>query len=160
MLLEDLAPSHGELVLDFSVNDKLYSMLNFMLIDEYKSNEEPENREIYLRGVTVVEAVDGVVKANPVTLHLNMVGTATSCRVSESEDMSGAEWMPLEDNAADVPYTVTSGFGDKTLYVQLKNLYHESNIRSVASATGTDMCRWRYARSTSTMTPRPRMTGT
>lgn len=131
MLLEDLAPSHGELVLDFSVNDKLYSMLNFMLIDEYKSNEEPENREIYLRGVTVVEAVDGVVKANPVTLHLNMVGTATSCRVSESEDMSGAEWMPLEDNAADVPYTVTSGFGDKTLYVQLKNLYYESNIRSV-----------------------------
>lgn len=136
MTVEDCVPSSGELDIDLiSMADKVttsYPAIHFLMIEEYKSNDAPENTDVYLRDVTVVgDEGSGVTSAN-IHLDLNCIGVATAWRAGESEEsLVSAAWTGFVNGSLSVPYTVTTGYGDKTLYVQVMNRYIESNIRSV-----------------------------
>lgn len=135
MEMEDIKPSGGIVSLDIihmtdDPKDMNYPIQAFMEIEEFKSSSEGESTDVYLREISVNEAVEGAVKFPDITLHLNYVGTATHYRVSETDDLTAAVWHAIGDSS-DVPYDLSSGFGSKTLYVQVKNLYSESNVRSL-----------------------------
>jgi len=129
MVLEDITPVSGSIPLDFYTPATNSSVLNFLIIEEYRSNDEPANTDVFLREPTIIEAVDGVVLTQAITVHLNVIGTPTHYRISEIEDFTGAAWVTL--TGMDVPFNLSSGFGVKTIYVQVKNQYGESNIRSI-----------------------------
>ena len=135
LTVEDCRPSGGIIHVDIinatEGSNTSYPVTAFMVVEEYKSNDAPENTDVFLREVVVSEAVDGVVRFPDVTLHLNCIGTALSYRVSESQDMDGAEWTDITDGDMDIPFTLSSGFGKKTVYVQVRNLYSESNVRVI-----------------------------
>lgn len=106
-----------------------YPIIAFMMLEEYKSNDAPENTDVFLREASVSETVDGIVKFPNVTVHLNCIGTALSYRISENQKIDDVEWTDIIDDNMDIPFTLSSGFGKKTIYAQVKNLYSESNIR-------------------------------
>lgn len=136
VVIEGVAPVKGAIDIDLinpieNISTE-YPLVGFIIIEEYKSNDAPENTDIWLRGATIVEDTgDGIVKFPDVTIHLNCVGMVTACRIGETQDLSLMDWVDIIDGEMDVPYTLTSAFGKKTLYVQVKNLYSESNIRVI-----------------------------
>lgn len=135
LIVEDCQPSGGVIYVDI-VNategaNTNYPITSFMIVEEYKSNDAPENTDVFLREASIKEAVDGIVKFPEITVHLNCIGTALSYRISENQDLSGVEWTDIVDDNMDVPFTLSVGFGKKTVYVQVKNLYSESNTRVV-----------------------------
>ena len=136
LTIEDCQPLSGIIYVDI-VNategaNTSYPIVAFMMLEEYKSNDAPENTDVWLRDATIVEDTgDGVVKFPDVTVHLNCIGTATAYRIGETQDLSTVDWTDIVDDTLDVPYTLSGGFGDKKLYVQVKNLYNESNIRVI-----------------------------
>lgn len=135
LTLEDCQPSNGSLVIDFvSMTDvKItdYPMISYAIIEEYGSSDEPTNTDIYLRGALVKEDEGTGVTQNNITVELNYVGVATEFRISENSNLAGASWVGIEANALTVPYTLSSGFGEKTLYIQVRNNYSESNVMTV-----------------------------
>ena len=133
LTIEDRQPSSGIIYVDI-VNategaNTSYPILAFMMLEEYKSNDAPENTDVFLRKATVTEAVDGIVKSPDVTVHLNCIGAALSYRISENQSIDEVKWMDMIDDNMNIPFTLSSGFGNKTLYTQVKNLYSVSNIR-------------------------------
>lgn len=133
LTIEDRQPSSGIIYVDI-VNategaNTSYPILAFMMLEEYKSNDAPENTDVFLREATVTEAVDGIVKSPDVTVHLNCIGAALSYRISENQSIDEVKWMDMIDDNMNIPFTLSSGFGNKTLYTQVKNLYSVSNIR-------------------------------
>ena len=137
LVIEDCQSTEGILNVDVinAVEDGsanfTYPITTFMIIEEYKSNDAPENTDVFLRGATVIEAVDDIVKFPDITVHLNCIGTPTAYRISENQDMTGSGWVDILKGEMDVPYTISKHFGEKILYVQVKNLYGESNIRTI-----------------------------
>jgi len=129
MVIEDIVPVNGVILLDFFTPVTNSSVLNFLIIEEYRSNDEPANTDVFLREPTISEAEDGAVLIRNITVHNSIIGIPTHYRVSESPDFTGASWVPF--TSVDFPFTLSSGFGVKTVYVQVKNQYGESNVRSV-----------------------------
>lgn len=136
MTVEDCAPAGGELDIDLinmaeSVTTT-YPAIHFLMIEEYRSNDAPENTDVYLRGVTVAGDDGSGVESADIRLELNCIGKATAWRAAESEEeMRASSWVNIVGDVLSVPYTLASGYGEKTLHVQVKNAYGESNVRSV-----------------------------
>lgn len=64
-------------------------------------------------------------QSNIVALTLAYTGQSpTHYMASESSDFSGASWQTYNSNPS---FTMSSSFGNKTVYVKLKNAYGESN---------------------------------
>lgn len=63
-----------------------------------------------------------------VNVSLNVTGTITHYKASESNDLSGAEWV--ESTSKNFSFTLSDGFGNKTVYVQVKNSFGISEIKS------------------------------
>lgn len=135
LVIEDCQAVAGVINLDIvnatEGSNTNYPSISFMILEEYKSNDAPENTDVFLREATILESVDGIVKFPDVTVHLNCIGTALSYRISENQNIDEVEWIDIVDNIMDVPFTLSSGFGTKTIYVQVKNLYSVSNIRVI-----------------------------
>ncbi len=135
MTVEDCQPSGGVLNVDLiNVTEGAntnYPAISFMIVEEFKSNDAPENKDVFLREAFVNEAVTDIVKYPDVTVHLNCIGIATAYMISENADFEGAEWVDIIDDNMDVPFTLSDGFGAKTIYVQVKNQYSESNVRVI-----------------------------
>jgi hypothetical protein len=135
MTVEDCIPDSGVLNIDLVHNEPgvstNYPFIAFLIIDEYNSASEAENKDVYLREATINEAVDGVVKQQAITVHLNFIGSATSYRISETEDMTNVPYVDITNENINPAFTLSSAYGTKTLYVQVKNIYTESNIRVV-----------------------------
>ena len=135
LAIEDVSPVNGGINVDFINPTETvtanYSKVAFVIVEEYRSNDSPENTDVWLRDATVVEEENGVVKFPDVTVHLNCVGAATAFRIGETQDLSPVDWTDIVDDTLDVPYVLSGGFGEKALYVQVRNLYNESNIRVI-----------------------------
>lgn len=136
MMIEDVTSSDGTLNIDFiydvTANSTDYPGVAFIEIEDYKPGTEAESKEVYLREVTVAEAVDGIVKQQTVTLHLNCIGSVTKWRAAESEDLSAVAWTDVIDSSIDVSFKLSDGFTAKAIYVQCANATNESNVRSVS----------------------------
>lgn len=63
-----------------------------------------------------------------VNISLNVTGTITHYKASESDELSGAEWV--ESTSKNFSFTLSDGFGDKAVYVQVKNSFGISEIKS------------------------------
>uniref|UniRef100_UPI004056EA5E toxin TcdB middle/N-terminal domain-containing protein n=1 Tax=Candidatus Electronema sp. TaxID=2698783 RepID=UPI004056EA5E len=61
-----------------------------------------------------------------VTLN-SVVSGGTSFMASESKDFAGAAWQPYQENAS---FTLSSGYGEKTVYFKVKNDSGESEVKS------------------------------
>ena len=136
MVIEDIRPDNGTINIDFIAQTEgvstNYPVISFVIVEEYRSNDSPENTDVWLRDATIAEdGGDGVVRFPDITIHLNCVGTATAYRIGETRDLPAVSWIDLPGGITDVPYTLSSGFGGKTVYVQVKNLYNESNVRVI-----------------------------
>lgn len=138
LTIEDCKPVDGILDIDIinaadeGDTSKGYPLTAFMIIEEFRSGSEPENKNVWLRDAGIVgDDGDGIVKFQDLTVHLNCIGTVTAYRISECEDMTGASWSDIVDGIMDVPYRLSDGYGEKTLYVQVKNSYSESNVRRI-----------------------------
>ncbi len=135
MSFDDLVPIDG--VLQFQLknpNHETYpwqaGALNFAIINEYKGDNTPENTEIYIRSVTVDQDPNslGYVTSQNIDLSYNVVGTPTMYQISEDPEFVGAEWINITTK---LNYTLSSGYGNKTVFVKFKNLQGESNIKIV-----------------------------
>ena len=54
-------------------------------------------------------------------------GSPTRYRIGETSDLSSATWVDY--TVGEIPYTLSSGYGSKTIYLQLKDADTESVIR-------------------------------
>ena len=92
MAIEDVSPVNGGINVDFINPTETvtanYSKVAFVIVEEYRSNDSPENTDVWLRDATVVEEENGVVEFPDVTVHLNCVGAATAFRIGETQDLS------------------------------------------------------------------------
>lgn len=66
---------------------------------------------------------------NVVSVLLNYTGEATRYRIGESSDLSSATWLNIPENKT-VEYTLTDGFGQKTVYVQISKGQTISDTKS------------------------------
>ncbi|WP_025834901.1 hypothetical protein [Bacteroides stercorirosoris] len=132
-VIEDCRPVNGMLDIDvLSATLGKSSMINFMLVEEYKSNEEPEGNDVYIRDLTIPEAELGVVKRADIHFNLNVIGKVTHVRIADTEEgVAQAAWLPVGEDLS-LPYAITGGFGNKTYYIQVKNQYTESNVKSIS----------------------------
>lgn len=132
-VVEDCRPAGGVMDVDvFSATIDKSSMINFMLVEEYKSNEEPEGNDVYIRDLTIPEAELGVVKRADIHFNLNVIGKVTHARIADTEEgVSQASWVAIGEDLS-LPYTITGDFGNKTYYIQAKNQYMESNVKSIS----------------------------
>lgn len=70
-----------------------------------------------------------VMTYNPnIEVVLNVIGIITHYKVSEVSDLSGAVW--IENTSKKFNFVLSSGFGNKIIYVKLKNSNGESEIKS------------------------------
>ena len=104
--------------------------LNFAIIEEYKGDDTPENTDVYLRSANIAEDDLNIGQVDTQTVHINTlyIGTPTHIRVSEDQDFSDSTWVTFSDQ---FEFTLSSGFGNKTIYVQIKNSTNESNIKII-----------------------------
>lgn len=66
-----------------------------------------------------------------VTIQLQYNGTPTRYRIGETSDLSGIEWISMgtiEDGT--ISYTLSEGYGQKTVYAQVSNTNEESAVIS------------------------------
>lgn len=63
-----------------------------------------------------------------VSVALSATGSITHYKISENAGMTGAEWMAGTSKI--LSYSLSAGYGSKTVYVQVKNNYGESAIKS------------------------------
>jgi hypothetical protein len=62
-----------------------------------------------------------------VTVALSIAGSATQMMLSEDPNFAGASWVPY---SASSTFSLSAGFSAKTIYVQLKNSFGESEVGS------------------------------
>lgn len=63
-----------------------------------------------------------------VSITLNMTGGLTHYKVGETADLSGANW--IVGTSKTFSYQLSSGYASKTVYVQVKNSFGESEVKS------------------------------
>ena len=63
-----------------------------------------------------------------VSITLNMTGGLTHYKVGETADLSGASW--IVGTSKTFSYQLSSGYASKTVYVQVKNSFGESEVKS------------------------------
>lgn len=63
-----------------------------------------------------------------VSVALSATGSITHYKISENAGMTGAEW--ITGTSKILSYSLSAGYGSKTVYVQVKNDYGESAIKS------------------------------
>ena len=106
--------------------------MSFMIVEEYSPSTEEDNKTVYIREANVIEAVDGNIHDTNINIHLNLYGIGLQYRISENlEDLETSQWLDILDNTLNVPYNVTSQYGEVNIYVQVKNAYNESNIKQI-----------------------------
>ena len=139
-VIEDCAPVQNQLDLYFinarEVNDLVYnglSMCSFIVIEEFMTGGDPGIDELWLKTAVVNEINnEGVVKTKDVTVHLNVIGTATHCRITEDlANINSAPWEVIDTSTYNVPFSLSDNYEIKNLYVQIKNNTTESNIRHI-----------------------------
>ncbi len=143
LLLEDLVPVNGQLSIDFLKDldpedpDKWWwhEMLQFMIIEEYLESSEEDNT-VHVNSFVANEDTDQdgniSTEGRNLTFNVNYIGAPTHYMLSENSDFSGASWIGITDTniLQALPFTVSSGYGSKTVYLKLKNAELESNIKS------------------------------
>lgn len=65
-----------------------------------------------------------------VTITPNFTNTTTHYRIGETPDLSGESWQPY--SSGNISYTLSGGFGVKTIYLQLSNSSNESEVKSAS----------------------------
>lgn len=135
MSLDELVPITNGLQFELTnPNQATYAwnagILNFGIIYEYKGDETPENTDVFIRNVSVQEDESQTyqVTTDTITLNLVYIGIPTMIRISESETFENTQWINFTNNTQ---YQMTEGFGDKIIYVQLKNDTSESNVKII-----------------------------
>ncbi|WP_294141565.1 Ig-like domain-containing protein [uncultured Sanguibacteroides sp.] len=99
---------------------------------------KPELKESFLNRINKqpdpVALTSAMINAgNPTTMNQNvtmtlaLTGTPSHYRIGEMADLSTANWITYTGN---ISYSLSSGFGIKTVYVQVKNSIGESSIVS------------------------------
>lgn len=63
-----------------------------------------------------------------VTITPSYTGVPTHYRTGETSDLTAVSWIAY--SGGNIPYTLSSGYGEKTVYLQLKNAESESAVRS------------------------------
>lgn len=139
MILEDIQPTNSTVNVDF-IRDipkttpapVIYPKLSFMIVEEYSPSTDEDNKTVYIREANVIEAVDGNIHDTNINIHLNLYGIGLQCRISENlEDLETSQWLDIPDNTLNVPYNITSQYGEVNIYIQVKNAYNESNIKQI-----------------------------
>lgn len=68
--------------------------------------------------------------AQQVNVVLDVSGNITHYKIAETSDLSGALWVI--GTSKDISYLLSSGYGNKTIYVQAMNLYGASQVKSAS----------------------------
>ena len=85
--------------------------------------------EIELTGISINNGATGVTNRN-VSVKFNYMGTPTRYRIAESADLTSVAWMDWTGNM--VNFTLSEGYGNKTVYAQIATSEFESDIVSVS----------------------------
>lgn len=80
-----------------------------------------------LNGITLDGGKDTTNKRE-ISVEFNVVAPITHYRIGESTDLSAVEY--IAGSSKTVSYTLSENYGDKTIYVQVKNDMGESGIKS------------------------------
>jgi len=137
MILEDIQPISSTVNVDFirdipktTPTPTVYPKLTFMIIEEYTSSTDEDNKTVFIREANVIESVDGNIYNTDTNIHLNLYGIGLQYRISENlEDLETSQWLDIPDNTLNIPYNITSQYGEVNIYVQVKNAYNESNVK-------------------------------
>lgn len=82
-----------------------------------------------LNSITINAGLPSTYNKN-VEVVLSITGMMSHYKISESLSLSGAEWIESTSNT--LSYTLSSALGEKNVYVQVKNQYGESEIKSAS----------------------------
>ena len=78
-------------------------------------------------------SIDGgasTTNSRQVTISFSRTGVITHYKLSESSNLDGVEW--IASSATTASFTLSSGYGTKTVYARIKNEYGESDIVSTS----------------------------
>lgn len=110
-------------------NDALYFVnrlkpaLKQPYIDRIMSGEEAPN----LISI-VINSGASTTSNSEVSVSLSVVGNISHYKISENQNFVGSDW--IEGSSKNISYALSSGFGAKTIYVQVKNQFGESEVKS------------------------------
>lgn len=135
MVVENIRPINGEITIDLipSFNEASidYPILAYFIMEEYRSDTSPANTDLWINEATVLEDDGYGVSSSDITIHLSCIGSVTAYRIGETEDLSSLDWIDLTDSSMNIPYMLNDSYGEKTMYVQVMNLYNESNVKEI-----------------------------
>lgn len=111
-----LSDGYGEKTLNVQVKNSKYESNIRQIILTYKDSYIP----VTLKNIYVNDNADQT-DSREVHVFVEKLGTPTYYKIGETSDLSGIEWIVWTDGATTVPYTLSEGNGQKTVYVQIKD---------------------------------------
>lgn len=75
-----------------------------------------------------INSGSGTTVSQNVTVTPSYTGVPTHYRIGETGDLSAISWVAY--SGGNIQYTLSSGYGEKTIYLQLKNTESESVVRN------------------------------
>ena len=113
---------------EYAFEDAQYfvQMLKVGVKEPYQARITALSASPVLTSATINE---GAISSTSIDVFITVISTnnPTEIILSENSDLSGASWVAyLSSN----PFTLSTGFGNKTVYVQVKNIFGTSSIVS------------------------------
>lgn len=134
MVLEDLVPTTGgtlemDLIPDMPKDVNKSVRINYLILEE-RSQPPYVPTDVYIRNINILEDTTGLgfVTTPNLNVNINYYGEPTHYRIGTTEDLSAVAWVAFVNP---MPFVITEPFGNKTIYVQIKNASKESNIKSL-----------------------------
>lgn len=114
---------------DFELSSGLGAKTVYVKVKNATEESEVKSDSINLiegASITGISINEGALETSvrTVSVAINTTGTPTHYRISENADFAGASWIPFVTPAS---FTLSEGLGSKTLYVQVKDSFTESN---------------------------------
>lgn len=109
-------------------NDALYivAQLKEALRQPYLDRLNVSPDAVTLNSISINSGSSTTVSQN-VAITPSYTGIPTHYRMGETDDLNSISWIPY--SGGNIQYTLSSGYGKKTVYLQLKNSEFESAVR-------------------------------
>lgn len=110
-------------------NDALYivAQLKEALRQSYLDRLNVSPDAVTLNSISINSGSSTTISQN-VTITPSYTGVPTHYKIGESSDLSGASLISY--SGGNIQYTLSSGYGEKTIYLKMKNAESESVVRS------------------------------
>ncbi|NCB96194.1 MAG: hypothetical protein EOM35_07060 [Negativicutes bacterium] len=137
IVVEDVSPIKSIIEMVFISNKTEGDLINkgsagvsWIEVDEHMSGSDPGIHDVFIKSAGLKDTPEGSTTTRDVLVHVSTFGESDAYRVCESStDINTLPWVPTEVGVFDFHYTISASFGEKTILVQVRNKYTESNVK-------------------------------